>query len=387
MNQIMRDSYYVDGIIDSLPVSDDLLDVQMKSFFYFSHELLSYKKKKVSKRRFTLSSSNTKLMNINEILIHYLMDSKRIIDSPPDEMYPQRVLDYILEFSKDHGLTVLKTYDEKELQKGNFNGIYTVGKGSPHQPRMAVVEYNGTGKSNEAPVVLVGKGVTYDSGGYSLKDDAKNMKQDKTGAILIVGLMGALSRLNIKCRVIGILPLAENLIGSDSYKPDDVIMSHSGLSVEVYNTDAEGRLLLMDGLSLAYDYHPKLVVDIATLTGVNVFCHKMGAIFSNQLEMAWEVQKIAEKHGEPFWVMPIIDSLVDDTKNNHPITDVKNEGYSCTSATMMGAAFLRNFVSDKIPWIHFDVGDSGSIYESFDAKNVGKTNSFLTLFYFLSSLP
>lgn len=390
MNQTMTDPYYLtknDNLIQLLPVSEELLDVQIKAFLYFRHELISYKKNKPKKASFELASSTStkKLMEENKIIIDYLMESKRIIDIPSNEMYPQNLLDYILSFSKDHGLNVLETYDEKRLQKENFNGVYIVGKGSRHQPRMAVIEYNGTGNKDTEPVVLVGKGITFDSGGYSLKEDSKNMKQDKTGAVIIICLLGALSKLKIKCRVIAILPLAENVIGKDSFKPDDIIMSRSGTSVEVFNTDAEGRLLLMDGLSLGYEYNPKVIIDVATLTGVNVFCHKMGAIFSNKLEAAWEIQKLGDKYGEPFWVLPLIDSLIEDTKHD-TIADIKNEGFSCTSSTMMAASFLHNFVSDKIPWIHIDVGESRNIYEAFDSTNNGKGNSFLTLFYFLTSL-
>jgi leucyl aminopeptidase len=141
----------------------------------------------------------------------------------------------------------------------------------------------------------------------------------------------------------------------------------------------------MDGLSLARKYNPRAIIDIATLTGVTVFCSKMGAIFSNNLEAAWEIQKIGEKQGDLFWVLPIIESVVEETQNN-VYTDITNEGFTCNSATLNAASFLKNFVSDDIPWIHMDLGDSRSLYERHNNSNAAKVNSFLTLFYFLSYL-
>jgi leucyl aminopeptidase len=394
MNLIFKeDDYtnYSDIYIDLLDVSLELLDVQIKAFFHFNNKPLSYKKNKILKPNFYLNKDKVsknilELIDKNSIIMDFFNETKSIIDTPSDIMYPQKLIEYVIEFSEKNNLTVLETYDEIRLNKDGLHGILTVGKGSIHKPRMIILQYDGTNGNETRPVVLVGKGVTYDSGGYSLKRDSKNMKQDKTGALIILALMGAISNLKLKCKVIGILPFAENVISSNSYKPDDVIISHNKLSVEVYNTDAEGRLLLMDGLSLAYkEYNPKIVIDIATLTGVSIFCNKMGAIFSNNIELAWEIQKMGEKHGDPFWVLPILDSFMKDTQDNDDLTDVKNEGFSCHSGTVMAAAFLKNFVDDSIPWIHMDIGDSKSLYEHFDSNNRSKINSFLTIFYFLET--
>jgi leucyl aminopeptidase len=375
-------------IIDILPLDDELINTQIKSFFYFNYNNVNYLKHKKQKPTYSLHYTEAHKEKIihNEIVMNYFNQTRDMIDLPPEMINPESMLEQILLFSKKNGLSVIETYDSFRLTKEGFGGIVTVGKGSEHPSTMAILEYDGT-NGTEKPIVLVGKGVTYDSGGYSIKRDPymKNMKQDKTGALIILGVLGAISKLKLKCRVIAILPMAENVISSSAYKPDEVIISYSGKSVEVFNTDAEGRLLLMDGISLAYKYNPRVIIDIATLTGVTVFCSKMGAIFSNNIEGAWEIQKIGEKQGDLFWVLPIIESVLEETQNNG-YTDIKNEGFTCNSSTLNAAAFLKNFVSDDIPWIHMDLGDSRSLYERHNNSNVAKVNSFLTLFYFLSYL-
>jgi leucyl aminopeptidase len=377
------------------------IDVQVKAFYYYSYKHLSYKAKKPKNventRKFELDLSKAsrdilEVVEENKTIMEFLNKTRDIIDMPPDIIYPQSLVDYIVEFSSKNNIKVLELYNEKRLKKEGLNGVLDVGKGSHNQPRMAILEYDGTNNSGETsttsePIVLVGKGVTYDSGGYSLKSSLhmKNMKHDKTGVIIILGVLGAIAKLKLNCRVIAILPIAENMISDKSYKPDEIIKSHSGLSVEIFNTDAEGRLLLMDGISMAYKYNPKAIIDVATLTGVGVFCGKFGAIFGNHMELAWTLQKIGDKQGDPFWVMPPLDEFIEDTRSSN-MANVKNEGYSCGSITMMAAAFLQNFANKDVPWIHIDLGESKNIYEKYDSDNTAKSNSFLTLVYFLKSI-
>ena len=384
---------------NTIELLDELVEVQIKAFYYYNYKHLSYKQKKSSNtqnnREFKLDLSKASRVILdtveeNKTIMTFLNKTRDVIDMPPDVMYPQSLIDYIVEFSSKNGIKVLELYNEKRLKKEGLNGILDVGKGSHNQPRMAILEYDGTGSNNSTnsePIVLVGKGVTYDSGGYSIKssDHMKNMKHDKTGVVIILGVLGAIAKLKLNCRVVAILPIAENMISDKSYKPDEIVKSHSGLSVEVFNTDAEGRLLLMDGISMAYKYNPKAIIDVATLTGVGIFCGKYGAIFGNHMELAWTLQKIGDKQGDPFWVMPPLDEFIEDTRNSS-MANVKNEGYSCSSITMMAAAFLQNFAHKDVPWIHIDLGDSKNLYEKYDRDNTAKSNSFLTLVYFLKSI-
>ena len=391
MNKVFTTFTDKHNVIDILDVGLELIDIQIKAYYFNSYRHLTYKTNTKPSSSFALNTNGAnndvlELIEENKIIMGILNKTRDVIDMPPNIMYPQSLLEYIVDFSKTHGLTVLDKYDEHRLKLEGLDGILNVGKGSHNKPRMVILEYNGTGNPDISPVVLVGKGVTYDSGGYSIKKThMKNMKQDKTGVVIITGVMGVIAKLKLNCRAIAILPLAENLIGPKSFKPDEVIKSHSGLSVEVFNTDAEGRLVLMDGISMAYKYNPRAVIDVATLTAMGVFCNKLGGIFGNNQELSWTLQKIGEKHGDGFWVMPPLDDFVDDTRNTD-IANVKNEGYSCTSGSIMGAAFLQNFVNPKIPWIHMDIGESKSLYEKYDSGDSAKSNSFLTLVYFLKAL-
>jgi leucyl aminopeptidase len=391
MNKVFTTFTDKHNVIDFISAELVLIDIQIKAYYFNSYRHLTYKTNTKPSISFTLNTKSVnsdvlELIEENKIIMSILNKTRDVIDIPPHIMYPQSLLEYIVDFAKNHGLKVLEKYDEHRLKLEGLDGILNVGRGSHNKPRMVILEYNGTRNNDIAPVVLVGKGVTYDSGGYSIKKThMKNMKQDKTGVVIITGVMGVVARLKLNCRVIAILPMAENVIGPDSFKPDEVIKSHSGLSVEVFNTDAEGRLILMDGISMAYKYNPKAVIDVATLTSMGVFCNKLGGIFSNNQELAWTLQRIGEKHGDGFWVMPPLDDFVDDTKNTD-IANVKNEGYSCSSGSMMGAAFLQNFVNPKIPWIHMDIGESKSLYEKYDSQDSAKSNSFLTLVYFLKAI-
>jgi leucyl aminopeptidase len=140
----------------------------------------------------------------------------------------------------------------------------------------------------------------------------------------------------------------------------------------------------MDCLTLSYKFNPKLIIDIATLTDVSIFCEKLGAIFSNNIEIAWKLQEISSLIGDNFWVLPILDSYLEDTRDTK-LANVKNEGYSCKSSAITGAAFLKNFISEEmgVPWIHMDLGDSYNNYEIFNKKNLNSSNGFLSILEFI----
>jgi leucyl aminopeptidase len=388
MSEVIFFNNYPAKIVN-IELIKDYLITQIRCFYVFTYNPITFKttSKNLNETKFNLyynpnDSNINKLIENNKIIISYMNEIKNIIEMPPNLVYPETLLKYILDFSERNSLEVLDIYDDKRLEIEGFNGILSVGRGSHNKPRMAIIEYNGSNKDSE-PIVLIGKGVTYDSGGYSIKTRTmKNMKRDKTGVCIVLGIMGALAALGINKRVIGIFPLAENVISSSSYKPDEVIKSYSGKTVEIFNTDAEGRLLLMDCLTLAYKYNPRFIIDIATLTDVSIFCDKLGAIFSNNMDIAWKLQKISNSIGDNFWVLPILDSYLEDTRDTK-MANVKNEGYTCNSSTITGAAFLKNFISEEIPWIHMDLGDSYNNFEIYNKKNLNSSNGFLSIFEFI----
>jgi leucyl aminopeptidase len=391
MSFVIFNKMYTQPVIKIKLIEDleeKVLETQIRAFCLFTYKQLSFRTESDDKVKFELVHTSKprtlKLIETNTVICSYLNEIKDLIEMPPEQIYPETLLKYIIKFSKKNHLKIVDVYDERRLEKEGFGGILSVGKGSHNPPKMAVLEWPGSGKSNAKPVVLVGKGITYDSGGYSVKtgDYMKDMKRDKTGVCIILGIMGALAKLRYPHRVVAILPMAENVISSKSYKPDEIIKSYSKKTVEIFNTDAEGRVLLMDGLALATKFNPRLIIDVATLTGVGIFCGQFGALFTNNTKTAWDVQEAGERVGDRFWVLPIVDEYIEDSRGSK-LANVKNDGFNCYSTTTMGATFLRNFVSDKVPWVHVDLGSSNSMYEKHNIKNSNSTNSFLMIMEYL----
>lgn len=395
--------------IDLLP-QHILMDVQAKAFYYYTtkkdqkkdqtqngkkKEQLQLQKQHILQLPPQQPQNQSKvplllLLQENEMIMSIMNEIRHVCDLPPNVMYPRTLMRYMVDFAQKHRIQVLAQWDEAQLRAKGLMGVVSVGKGSTraHRSCMAILALNYPPYAQQKPIVLIGKGVTYDSGGYSLKQPAhmKNMKHDKTGALIILGVMGVLARLGVQCPVVAILPLAENVLSAGSLKPDEIIRSHKGLTVEVANTDAEGRLLLMDALSLAtLSYQPRAIIDVATLTRVNFFCGKYGAIYGNHAPFQQLLQDIGARHGDAFWVMPPLDAFVGDTRNT-PAANVKNDAYACASHSVTAAAFLSNFVPPHIPWAHLDVGEAANWYEKHADLNEARTNGFLTLVYFFKAL-
>jgi leucyl aminopeptidase len=252
-----------------------------------------------------------------------------------------------------------------------------VGKGSIEDPRFIALEYKGAAG---APIVLVGKGVTFDSGGISIKpaERMEDMKFDMSGAAAVLGAFEALGRLKPKVRVVGLIPSAENMLSGASYKPGDVVRAMSGKHIEVVNTDAEGRLLLADALHYARRYEPACVLDIATLTGAVVIAlgHTAAGVMGTDDALIEEVRRAGDRAGERVWPLPLWDEFREHIKSD--IADVKNSG-GRPAGTITAAWFLREFV-EGFPWAHLDI--AGTAYtQSEDAGAVkGPTGMGVRLF-------
>lgn len=265
-------------------------------------------------------------------------------------------------------LTVL---DKEELKKKGLNLILAVGSASLQPPLLAIMEYNGDSGSKKR-TALVGKGITFDTGGLNLKPTGyiETMKCDMSGAATVIGIMKVAAELGIKKNLIGVVPLAENMIGPGSYKPGDVFISYSGKSVEIQNTDAEGRLILGDAIAYTVkNYKPDTLINFATLTGaVEVALGDyMTGLFSNNRQLTQSLIKSGERTGELLWELPTHEDYREDIKGT--IADIKNIGKSKASAgATEGAMFLKEFVEDT-PWAHFDFAatawlDSKRFYHS-----------------------
>jgi leucyl aminopeptidase len=247
-------------------------------------------------------------------------------------------------------------FDEKQLVAKKMGGILAVGSGSVSKPRLIILKYSGGGKASKRPTVgLVGKAITFDSGGISIKPAAKmeEMKLDKSGGIAVLATIKAIADLGLGVNVLGIIPAAENLPSSSSYRPGDIVTTYSGKTVEVQNTDAEGRMVLCDGLCYADKQNCDVIIDVATLTGAcKVALGKyMAGLMSNDDKLVRQLQAAAKASGEKVWHMPSGDEYAEEMKSK--IADLKNTG-SRWGGACTAAAFLRQFVGDR-KWAHLDI--------------------------------
>ena len=275
--------------------------------------------------------------------------------------------------SKNIKITVL---DEKELKKQGLNLILAVNKGSKNPPVMCIIEYNGLGtdksieKSNQN-ICLIGKGVMFDTGGLNLKTgDMYDMKEDMAGSAVVYGVIKTLAELKVKKNVIAFLPIVENNIDGDSIHPGDVIKSYSGQTIEILNTDAEGRLILADAMSYSKKYNPQILIDVATLTGqeADIFDNLASAVFGNDKDLIETIIKCGLKENEKFWQLPLWDETIESMESTTADLRNMNEGYG---DTISAAGFLSKFVpnhnnSKKIKWIHLDT--AGVSYYLTDSK-------------------
>jgi leucyl aminopeptidase len=248
-----------------------------------------------------------------------------------------------------------------ELRSQEMHAILAVAQGSEQEPRLIVLEHRG-GEEGDPPLVLVGKGLTFDAGGISLKPPKgmEDMKFDMSAGAAVLGAMHAVAELGVPLNVVGIVPSSENLVSGKALKPGDVIHTRSGKTVEVINTDAEGRLILSDALDWARELEPAAVVDCATLTGAVVvgLGHHAAAVLGTDDELVEEVRRAGERSGERCWPLPLWPEYRSQLESE--VADVKNVG-GRPAGTITAAAFLREFVGD-VPWAHLDV--AGTAYGS-----------------------
>ena len=282
---------------------------------------------------------------------------------PSNLKSPQWLAEQAETLAADNGLAC-EIWDEARLSREGFGGVLAVGQASATPPRLIRLDYTPTRGARKAPrVVLVGKGITFDTGGLSIKpgEGMSTMKRDMTGGAVVMAVMAALARMGCPYRVTGLVPAAENAIGGNALRPGDVITHYGGRTTEVLNTDAEGRLVLADAMAYAVDtLRPAVLVDVATLTGAIKVAlgQRVGAFFTNDEALAGRLYDAGEASGEPLWRMPL-ESDYEDTLSS-TVADAKNNpgGPGAITATL----FLQHFAG-SVPWAHLDlasVGDSPS---------------------------
>ncbi len=283
--------------------------------------------------------------------------ARTLVNEPPNVIHPEAFADRAAELEK-LGVEI-EVLDEKKLSKLGFGALLAVGQGSHRESRVVVMRWNG-GNEGDAPVAIVGKGVTFDTGGISIKPAAsmEDMKGDMAGAACVVGLMHALAGRKAKANVIGFIGLVENMPDGKAYRPGDILTSLSGQTIEVINTDAEGRLVLADVLWYAQDkYKPVAMINLATLTGAVLVAlgQEVAGLFSNNDELAQRLSAAGDATQEEVWRLPMgkkFDKLIDSR-----FADMKNSG-GRYAGSITAAQFLHRFVND-VPWAHLDIAGTG----------------------------
>lgn len=282
---------------------------------------------------------------------------KKLVDTPSNIKTPS----YLAEWAEDSGSRFgFKTtiFDKEALQKGGFEALLAVGQGSRFEPRLIQMEYKPNGTGDYPTLALVGKGITFDTGGLSIKpsDNMHYMKSDMGGAAAVMGALELISRLNLPIHIVGIVASAENAVDANSLKPGDVIGSYSGKTIEVIDTDAEGRLVLADAINYAVkEFNPEKVIDLATLTGSSVATlgHTAASMFSNHETMRSEMSAIGDRIHERVWPLPLYDDFKSDLHSD--IADVRNYSGKPIAGAITAAKFLEVFTDDHPAWMHLDI--------------------------------
>lgn len=296
-------------------------------------------------------------------------------NEPSNVIYPETFAEFVLQKSAKSKYTA-EILDENQLAELGMNGVLEVARGSKRKPRFIILYYSG-GKEDEKPYVIVGKGVTFDSGGISIKPAAgmAMMKMDMGGGAAVVGVFEAISKLGLKLNVIGLIPCVENMPGGNSFKPGDVIKAYNGMTIEVDNTDAEGRLILADALSYASNFKPEAVIDMATLTGASIIAigNVASIIMGTDQNLIDDLIIAGVQTHDRVWQLPLWDDY--DKMIDSEIADVRNSGKTRQAGTILGGMFLKRFIG-KYPWAHIDIAstairDSESDYDPKNATGAG----------------
>lgn len=285
--------------------------------------------------------------------------TRSVANLPPNECPPAGMAGFAKKIA-ENGSIKCTVLSGSELSEGGFGGIVAVGQGSVNTPRLIILEYGG---GEGSPVALVGKAVTFDTGGISLKPGEKmdEMKFDKCGGCTVLGIIKAAAELELPVNIVGVIPSVENMPGGESYRPGDIIKLYGGKTAEILNTDAEGRLILADALSYVESrFSPKVIIDFATLTGACIIalgCNVAGMV-SNNDELASSISESADRTAEEVWRLPLNDDYMDMIKSK--VADIKNLGTGRAAGTIAAAAFLRSAIKDT-PWLHLDIAGTAWI--------------------------
>jgi leucyl aminopeptidase len=348
--------------------SDSISNKSEHFIGYFLHglKLKSYEfniyKSKIEKKFVTINviGNKNKLIIKNELRFKAIEKgtffARDLVSEPPNVLNPKEYTNRLLKLRK-LGIKVT-AYNESQLKKLGMHSLLGVGRGSVNESFLVTLEWNGNKKDKRAPLSFVGKGVCFDTGGISLKPAKfmEEMKYDMAGSAVVAGLIQTLAIRKAKVNAVGVLGLVENMPGGNAQRPGDIVKAYNGKTIEVLNTDAEGRLVLADALSFTEaKFKPRFMIDLATLTGAIIMAlgEEYAGLFSNNDELSNKIFKVGEKVKEKVWRLPLHSNY--DKLINSPIADIQNINYSGGAGSITAAQFLQRFVTNKTPWAHLDI--------------------------------
>ncbi len=355
---------YPDGVNSSKlsfvnSTSEILLGLLLASYKFTKYFSQTDKKKINKKTKIKIYSSQyTRLEKSHETVkaIHSgVTMTRNLVTEPPNIMTPPELAKNAASLEKvGVKVTIL---GEKEMTKLGMGSLLSVGRGSEHESKLAIMEWKGHKNKKKKPIAFIGKGVSFDTGGVSLKPAGgmEEMKYDMGGSGVVIGLMKTLALRKAKANVIGVVGLVENHIGNMATRPSDIVKSYSGQTIEVLNTDAEGRLVLADALWYTQEkYKPELMVDLATLTGAIIIAigNEYAGLFSNNDKLSKQLEDAGKIEDEKLWRFPLHDKF--DKMINSPIADMQNISSGRGAGSITAAQFLQRFVN-KVPWAHLDI--------------------------------
>ena len=379
-NSIYRTSLIYSNASFFIQRKQNFIDEFISGVLIKSYDFEKYKTKKNIDQFFINLSGNfnkniLKKNNKFQSLVEGINFTKDLVSEPGNILHPDEYVNRIKKL-KSLGLKIT-ILDKKKLKKLGMNALIGVGQGSVRGSYLAIIEWNGL-KKKQQPLAFVGKGVCFDTGGISLKPAKfmEDMTYDMAGSAVVVGLMKTLALRKAKINVVGVVGLVENMPDGNAQRPGDIVKSYSGKTIEILNTDAEGRLVLADALTYTEKkYKPKFIVDLATLTGAIIVSlgSEYAGLFSNNDKISDQLSKAGEKVGEKVWRMPLnenYDKLIDSKK-----ADMQNINYIGGAGSTTAAQFLQRFILNKTPWAHLDI--AGMAFSKYGgALNSGGATGF-----------
>ena len=379
IDQDKKEDYYI---------NTDSVNTTHENFIgYFLHglKLKSYKFNKYKTKKQTKFISINVVGNKNKPTLQTQLKFKALeegtfyardlVSEPGNVLHPDEYAKRLISLKKD-GLKI-NIYDEKKLKKLGMNALLGVGQGSIRGSYLVTMEWNGL-KNSSKPLAFVGKGVCFDTGGYSLKPAKfmEDMTYDMAGSATVVGLMKNLALRKAKVNAVGVVGLVENMVSGEAQRPGDIVKSYSGKTIEILNTDAEGRLVLADALTFTEEkFKPKFIIDLATLTGAIIVSlgSEYAGLFSNDDQLSKQIYTAGEKVNEKVWRMPLHKNY--DKLMNSKNADVQNINYVGGAGSTTAAQFLQRFIINKTPWAHLDI--AGMAFSKYGgALNSGGATGF-----------